>query len=60
MTRDTGWFTSSFSGGGSGSCVEARITDGSVLVRDTKNRDGGTLHVGVSAWAAFVHMSNDR
>jgi hypothetical protein len=57
MTRDSGWFTSSFSSSGSPNCVEVRITDGSAHIRDTKSRDSGTLRMDVPAWVAFVHMS---
>jgi hypothetical protein len=59
MTRDTGWFKSSFSSGGQ-SCVEVRITEGAVRVRDTKHRDGGMLQMGAQAWGAFIDMSAHR
>jgi hypothetical protein len=29
-------------------------TDGVILVRDTTNRDGGTLALSADAWHAFV------
>jgi len=39
----------------SGSCVEvADNLPGRVLVRDTKDRDGGTLAFPPAAWSAFV------
>ena len=41
--RDTGWFKSSRSGGGSDNCVEVRITDTATGVRDSKNPTGGRL-----------------
>ncbi len=53
MTRDTGWFKSSYSSSGSGACVEVRII-GSVAVRDSKNREGGALCVPTDAWMAFI------
>ncbi|MFC8848604.1 MULTISPECIES: DUF397 domain-containing protein [unclassified Micromonospora] len=28
-----------------------------VLVRDTKDRDGGTLHFTPTAWRSFVHLA---
>ncbi|MEU7755064.1 DUF397 domain-containing protein [Micromonospora sp. NPDC049171] len=49
------WRTSTRSGGNGGSCVEvADNLPSVVLVRDTKDRDGGTLHVHPTAWKAFV------
>lgn len=48
------WHTSSRSGG-NGNCVEvADNLPGLVAVRDTKNRDGGTLIFGDAIWSAFV------
>ena len=39
----------------SGSCVEvADNVPGRVYVRDTKDRDGGTLTFGPVAWSSFV------
>ena len=37
------WRKSSYSGGASIDCVETASGDGMILVRDTTNRDGGTL-----------------
>jgi hypothetical protein len=37
-----GWRKSSYSDGNGGNCVEVGA-DGAILVRDTANRDGGTL-----------------
>ena len=50
---DEGWVTSSFSSG-SGECVEVRHAGDAVAVRDSKNRAGGALAFGASAWARFV------
>jgi hypothetical protein len=47
------WRKSSYSGS-SGSCVETASGDGAVLVRDTTNRDGGTLTFTASAWRTFM------
>lgn len=49
------WRKSTRSGNNGGNCVE--VVDnlpGVVLVRDTKDRDGGTLTFGPAAWAGFV------
>ena len=51
---DTGWFKSSYSGAANENCVEVRITDGSVGVRDSKNQAGPTFAVPGPAWTHFV------
>jgi hypothetical protein len=48
------WRTSSYSSGNGGQCVETACVPGTVLVRDTTNRDGGTLAVSADAWQRFV------
>ncbi len=48
------WRTSSYSGANGGNCVETASVAGVVLVRDTTDRDGGTLSVAATAWATFV------
>ncbi|MEV4703929.1 DUF397 domain-containing protein [Actinoplanes sp. NPDC049316] len=50
---DAKWFKSSRSGA-NGSCVEVAFLAEAVAVRDTKDRDGGTLLFTRSEWAAFV------
>lgn len=47
------WRKSSYSSNGWASCVEVASADG-VAVRDTTNRDGGTLTFPVSAWVKFT------
>ena len=47
------WRKSSYSGGNGGQCVEV-AAPGAVLVRDTTNRDGGTLAFSAGAWKAFA------
>jgi hypothetical protein len=55
------WRKSTKSGGNGGSCVEvADNLPGAVLVRDTKDRDGGTLAFGPDAWRAFVGLAKQR
>jgi 3-mercaptopyruvate sulfurtransferase SseA len=51
---DLRWRKSSYSANGGSDCVEAGHIPGAVLVRDTKDRDGGTLAVSADAWSAFV------
>jgi hypothetical protein len=47
------WRKSTYSGGSSNACVEV-ATNGSVLIRDTTNRDAVTLTITASAWAKFT------
>ena len=42
------------SGNGGANCVETGNAPGMVLVRDTTDRDGGTLSFTASAWRAFT------
>ncbi|GAA3738056.1 DUF397 domain-containing protein [Plantactinospora mayteni] len=52
------WRTSSRSSDNGGNCVEvADNLPGRVLVRDTKDRDGGTLTFEPAAWQAFVNLA---
>lgn len=52
---EPGWRKSSRSGDSGGDCVEvADNLPGRVLVRDTKNRDGGILRFTLESWRAFV------
>ena len=53
-TVDPRWRKSSKSSGNGGACVEAGDLSGKVLVRDTTNRDGGTLVFTADAWTAFT------
>jgi hypothetical protein len=48
-----GWRTSSYSGT-NGNCVEVGGTAGTVLVRDTKDRDGVALSIPGDAWASLT------
>ncbi|MEU4568689.1 DUF397 domain-containing protein [Micromonospora sp. NPDC023956] len=55
------WRKSSKSGGNGGNCVEvADNLAGVVLVRDTKNRDGGTLAFEPAAWRSFVGFAKTQ
>ncbi|MFI0468670.1 DUF397 domain-containing protein [Saccharopolyspora sp. 5N102] len=50
------WRKSSRSNNQGGNCVEVgfSVDGGMTGVRDTKDRDGGTLEVPRSTWAAFL------
>lgn len=53
-TADMNWRKSSFSTGGATNCVEVGTSADAVLVRDTTDRDGGTLVIPADAWSAFI------
>ncbi|MBJ7001589.1 MULTISPECIES: DUF397 domain-containing protein [Streptomyces] len=61
MTTDSPrWFTSSYSSNG-GNCVEvATNVPGTVPVRDTKDRDAGTLTFRTDSWSAFVQFASHQ
>ena len=49
------WRKSSYSvDNGNANCVEAGSVSGTVLVRDTTDRDGGTLTLSARAWRRFT------
>jgi hypothetical protein len=48
------WRKSSYSNDNGGNCVETASGAGVILVRDTTNRDGGTLAFRAEAWARFT------
>jgi Domain of unknown function (DUF397) len=49
------WRKSSYSGNGGSDCVEvATNLTGTVLVRDSKDREGAKLTVGDQTWSAFI------
>jgi hypothetical protein len=48
------WFTSGYSSG-NGQCVEAaKLPEGGMAIRDTKNRAGAELSFAADAWRAFL------
>ena len=48
------WRKSTYSGANGGNCVETASGDGVIMVRDTTDREGGTLRVTADAWRAFA------
>ena len=48
------WRKSSYSNANGGQCVETASDEGVILVRDTTDRDGGTLTFGPDAWRRFA------
>lgn len=57
--RDTGWFKSSRSGGANEGCVEVRITEAEVGVRDSKNAGGPVFDFRPTAWRRFVAAASE-
>jgi len=54
------WRKSTRSGGDGGNCVEvATNLKDIVAVRDTKDRNGGTLLLSLTEWAAFIEGVKD-
>ena len=52
---DLRWRKSSFSGNGGGNCVEVgQDADGTILVRDTKDRGRPAHRYTLAEWRAFV------
>jgi hypothetical protein len=51
---DPRWRKSTYSGSNGGGCVEAGHGARVILVRDTTNRDGGTLAFTTASWKAFT------
>ena len=47
------WRKSSYSGGDN-NCVEVGTPGAGIAVRDTKDRPGGALQFGASAWLVFT------
>jgi Domain of unknown function (DUF397) len=49
------WRKSSYSSTNGGQCVETASRHGAVLIRDTADRDGGTLSIPADAWQRFTN-----
>lgn len=54
------WRKSSYSGANGGDCAEVAAAPGVVLVRDTKDRDFGTLTFTIGAWRRFAEELKRR
>ena len=57
--RDTGWFKSTRSGSNDEGCVEVRLTEVSVGVRDSKNVTGPVFRFAPGEWRAFVGAARE-
>ena len=49
------WRKSTYSDGNGGNCVEVADAHGSVLIRDTTDRDGVTLSLPSGVWQQFTN-----
>ena len=45
---------------GSTNCVEVAVVDGSVLIRDSANRDGVVLGFPSTVWSAFLAHAHSK
>ncbi|WP_329526659.1 DUF397 domain-containing protein [Streptomyces sp. NBC_01462] len=54
------WFTSSYSSGGGGECVEVAAAVDGMHIRDSKVRSGPVLTVTPDAWAGFVGLAAEQ
>jgi hypothetical protein len=54
MPERTNWRKSSYSGGGSGNCVEVAHAAEAVAVRDSKHATGPMITVAPAAWQVFL------
>lgn len=61
MTGQPGaWRTSSYTHDDQ-ACVEVSLTAERTLIRDTKDRVGGTIHLPYATWSAFLaQVKQDR
>ncbi|WP_404950066.1 DUF397 domain-containing protein [Streptomyces sp. ARC12] len=57
----TGWFKSSYSGGGNGECLEVARGHATVPVRDSKAAHGPAVVFSADGWSSFVTaLKNER
>jgi hypothetical protein len=52
--NEQAWRTSSYTSAG-GNCVEVGDAGRAILIRDSKNRAGGTLTFPAAAWQSFAN-----
>ncbi|MFC8430772.1 DUF397 domain-containing protein [Streptomyces sp. NPDC057253] len=52
--RHPAWFSSSYSNGAGGECVQCAPTGDKMLVRDSKLEAGPVITLGGEAWRAFT------
>ena len=54
MADEPAWRVATYTGS-SGSCVEVGDAERAILVRDTKDRNGGTLTFTAATWQSFAN-----
>lgn len=54
MANEPAWRVATYTGT-NGNCVEVGDADRAILVRDTKDRNGGTLTFAVTTWRSFTN-----
>ncbi|NUV60006.1 DUF397 domain-containing protein [Streptomyces sp. CAI-85] len=54
------WFTSSYSNGAGGECVECAPTDDGTLVRDSKTSGVPVVTFGREPWLSFIATLKNR
>ena len=55
MANEPAWRVATYTGGSGGNCVEVGDTDHAILIRDSKNRVGGTLTFTAATWHVFTN-----
>jgi hypothetical protein len=55
-----GTWRKSTKSGNTGNCLEAGVSNGGVVVRDTKDREKGTLAFTSDAWQQFTNSLKQR
>lgn len=55
MADEPAWRVATYTGGNGGNCVEVGDANRAILVRDSKDRDGGTLTFTAATWQVFTN-----
>ena len=55
MADEPAWRVATYTGGNGGNCVEVGDANRTILVRDTKDRNGGTLTFTAATWQVFTN-----
>jgi Domain of unknown function (DUF397) len=55
MANEPAWRVATYTGGNGGDCVEVGDADHAILVRDSKDRFGGTLTFTAATWQSFAN-----
>ena len=55
MANEPAWRVATYTGGNGGDCVEVGDGDHAILVRDSKDRFGGTLTFTAATWQSFAN-----